>query len=222
MRAIFFDAGNTLVFPDHQRTLAPLLARGYRFGEDQLFAAERAARKYRDSLPTSELSSNTDKQYWVIYFRELLGMKAEESLIAELVELSRTSGNWKRVIPGTRDVLLRLKQRFQVAVISNSDGHMADLLRQVGLGDCFDSVTDSSIVGFQKPHPGIFQAALKQARVEAAESMYVGDIYSIDYLGATAVGMQAILMDLFGTYTNNGVPRVGSLEELEQVLTHQR
>ena len=28
------------------------------------------------------------------------------------------------------------------------------------------------------------------------ESLYVGDVYSVDYLGATGAGMKAILMDV--------------------------
>ena len=44
LRAIFFDAGNTLVFADRSRTLAPLTSRGVKVSQDAIFAAERAAR----------------------------------------------------------------------------------------------------------------------------------------------------------------------------------
>jgi FMN phosphatase YigB (HAD superfamily) len=50
------------------------------------------------------------------------------------------------------------------------------------------------------------------------ESLYVGDVYSVDYLGATSAGMQAMLMDVPGAYRDKGVPRVESLEELQIVL----
>ena len=46
------------------------------------------------------------------------------------------------------------------------------------------------------------------------ESLYVGDVYSVDYLGAIGAGMQAMLMDVAGAYRDKGVPRVQSLEEL--------
>ena len=49
-------------------------------------------------------------------------------------------------------------------------------------------------------------------------SLYVGDVYSVDYLGATGAGMQALLMDVPGAYRDNGVPRVESLEELQVAL----
>jgi FMN phosphatase YigB (HAD superfamily) len=46
----------------------------------------------------------------------------------------------------------------------------------------------------------------------------VGDVYSVDYVGATRAGMQAILFDVSGTYRESGLPRVESLEELTGVL----
>ena len=80
-------------------------------------------------------------------------------------------------------------------------------------------IRDSSgRVGFQKPHPEIFRAALRSLDVPAEESVYVGDVYSIDYVGAKAVGMQAVVMDPFGTYAQNGVPRVTKLQELVALL----
>jgi putative hydrolase of the HAD superfamily len=218
LKVIFFDAGNTLVFPDHYLTLAPLAERGVHVDSAHLAAAERAARRFRDSVPAEHLSPNTDREYWIIYFRELLGPAAEHELIHELVPLSQTSGNWRLVRPGTREALLALKQHYRLAVISNSDGRMANLLADVGLGELFESVTDSSRVGFQKPHPGIFRAALAAATIDPDESVYVGDIYSIDYLGATAVGMKAILMDPYGTYADNGLPRITDIAELESLL----
>jgi FMN phosphatase YigB (HAD superfamily) len=54
--------------------------------------------------------------------------------------------------------------------------------------------------------------------VAAGQSLYVGDIYSVDYLGATRAGMQAILFDVAGTYRDTDLPRVESLEELEKKL----
>ncbi len=55
--------------------------------------------------------------------------------------------------------------------------------------------------------------------VAPEESLYVGDLYSIDYLGATGVGMQAILFDVCGAYREMDLPRVESLEELQQKLS---
>ena len=50
------------------------------------------------------------------------------------------------------------------------------------------------------------------------ESLYVGDVYSVDYVGATQAGMRAVLMDVSGAYRDQDWPRVESLEELEKRL----
>lgn len=218
LRAIFFDAGNTLVFPDRDQTLAPLKSRGVAVSEETIFAAERAARRFLDANFSGD-PKQVDQRYWNVYFGEMLGGFPQlHDLLPELAAASRNSANWGIVRPGTREQLLRLKQKYRLAVISNSDGHIADLFSRVGLGDCFETITDSGRVGFQKPHPEIFRAALRSLDVPAEESVYIGDVYSIDYTGARAVGMQAILMDPFGTYATNGVRRVTKLADLEPLL----
>jgi HAD superfamily hydrolase (TIGR01509 family) len=218
LRAVFFDAGGTLVFPDRERTLAPLKSRGLSVTEERIHAAERAARRFRDAVPPDSVWRDADKQYWKIYYGELLGSATDERLMDELVALSQTSRNWNLINAGTREILLSLKQRFSVALISNSDGRVSELMQDVGLGDCFESITDSGVVGYQKPSPKIFQAAIAAVGIEPNESVYIGDIYSIDYVGAKGVGMHAVLMDSFGTYAGNGVTRVGDLIELRELL----
>ena len=57
-------------------------------------------------------------------------------------------------------------------------------------------------------------AGTAAAIVAPADSMYVGDIYSVDYLGATAAGMKALLLDISKTYSGKNLPRIDSLTEL--------
>ena len=220
-RALFFDAGNTLVFANLAQTLAPLMALGLEPTEEQLHAAERAAKKRLDaSRAAAPEDRSVDKQFWTIYYIQLLQElgKTDETLCAALAHATRQSAHWNRVLLGTPAVLERLKQKYRLGVISNSDGRMADLLHGVGLGRFFDSFTDSGVVGYEKPDVRIFQAALHSLGAQPQESLYVGDVYSVDYLGAKGAGMEAILMDVAGTYRGTGLPRVASLAELETRL----
>jgi putative hydrolase of the HAD superfamily len=116
--------------------------------------------------------------------------------------------------PGTREALDRLARIYRLAVISNADGKIAQVLERCGIADCFQLIVDSGIVGYEKPHPAIFSAALEGMRSTPEESLYVGDIYSVDYVGATAVGMQAVLMDVCGAYQEMSWPRITSLTDL--------
>ena len=216
LTTIFFDAGNTLVFPELERTLAPLIAREIQPTTEQLHASERAAKKKLDTtVMASTGAGGTDFQYWHEYYSHLLTQLhvSDSELCGALVSASRVSANWSRLMPGTHEALKRLTKKFCLGIISNADGRIEYLLRGLGIGDFFQSFTDSGIVGHEKPHPAIFQAAIKSMGAIAAESIYVGDIYSVDYLGARAVGMDAMLLDASGTYAHQYLPRVESLAE---------
>ena len=58
-----------------------------------------------------------------------------------------------------------------------------------------DALVGSRAHGFVKPHPTIFEAALQQLGVAAAEAAMVGDSIEEDVEGARALGMRAILLD---------------------------
>jgi FMN phosphatase YigB (HAD superfamily) len=137
------------------------------------------------------------------------------SLRDELVRNTQLSANWDQILSGTRESLERIGGKHAVAVISNADGLIDAVLSRCGIRDCFRAITDSGIIGHEKPHPAIFQAALSTMRADPAESLYVGDVYSVDYVGAHNASMNAILFDVAGTYRDCGLPRVESLEELE-------
>jgi HAD superfamily hydrolase (TIGR01509 family) len=216
INTIFFDVGNTLVFQNQERTLAPLWQRGVHPTEAQLYSAERAARQEMDLLISR--ARKVDQQYWETYYSHLLATIGitDISLRLELVALARSSANWTRVHPETKQVLEDLRGDYRLAVISNSDGRMAQLLESCGLGECFEAVIDSGNVGYEKPAIEIFQAALKTLSVLAEHSVYIGDIYSIDYLGARNAGMEAILMDVAGVYATRGLPRIESIEQVRQ------
>jgi putative hydrolase of the HAD superfamily len=159
-----------------------------------------------------------------MFYSQLLseiGLK-DDAIRDQLVANIRNSGNWDTIRPGTPEQLHEIGERYQIAVISNADGKIEDVLRRCGIAQCFRTVTDSGLVGYEKPRPEIFRQALKSMNAAPEESLYVGDLYSVDYLGATAAGMQAMLMDVPGAYRDKGVPRVESLEELQAILRDEK
>ena len=64
------------------------------------------------------------------------------------------------------------------------------------------------MVGVEKPDPRIFHLALERAGVAAAEAVYVGDLYSVDVVGARAAGLSAILMDPGACWGSRDCPSV--------------
>jgi HAD superfamily hydrolase (TIGR01509 family) len=216
LRFVFFDVGNTLLFPNRARILAAL-PEDRRPTLEQWQALERRTKKEFDE---GMVGGRVDRGFWWTFHTHLLEELnlLEDGLRDVLVENTRRSANWDVMLPGTREALERIRGDYSTAVISNADGKIEDVLRRCGIADCFDSITDSGIVGQEKPHLAIFQAALLAMQAKAAESVYVGDVYSVDYVGARNAGMQAILFDVAGAYRDRGVARVESLAELESWL----
>lgn len=217
---MFFDVGNTLTFADTRLTLAPLIEAGYSPTMDDQHAAERAAKLHMDAALAGASGARVDHDYWNIYHANLVrALGAPEALVPDLVAATRVSGRWNQIRPGTRELLQELlRHGHRLGVVSNADGWIAVMLAESVLTGLFESVTDSTIVGFEKPHPGIFRAALESLDADPGDSVYVGDIYSVDYLGARSVGMHAILMDVCGAYRDRGLPRIEVLEELPALL----
>jgi putative hydrolase of the HAD superfamily len=215
-RVIFFDVGNTLLFPNRSRVLAPLTAHSH----PTLAHWQELERKTKTVFDEQMRDGNIDHGFWWTfhsYLLEELGV-SNEALRTTLVENTHKSGNGDQILPGTREALQRLCRQYRIAVISNADGHIAEVLNRCGIADCFETITDSGIVGCEKPHPAIFAAALEAMKARPEDSLYVGDVYSVDYLGARNSGMDAVLFDVSGAYRARPEPRVQSLSELEAWL----
>ena len=214
-RVIFFDVGNTLLFPNRAKMLAPISSDRHPTLE-QWQALERRTKKEFDQ---GMQSGRVDHGFWWTFHTYLLEELGEDIGVRDaLVENTQNSANWDQILPGTRDALERISQNFRIAVISNADGRIEHVLSRCGIADCFESITDSGIVGVEKPRAEIFEAALSAMKARAEESLYVGDVYSVDYVGARNAGMQAVLFDVAGAYRDRELPRVESLEQFETWL----
>jgi putative hydrolase of the HAD superfamily len=215
-RFIFFDVGNTLLFPNRARMLAPLPADRH----PTLEAWQALERRTKHEFDQGLLEGKVDQNFWWTFHTYLLqGLNAlDDGLRNTLVENTQKSANWDQILPGTREALERLRKHYATAVISNADGKIDAVLRRCGIVDCFQSITDSGNVGYEKPHPVIFDVALREMKADAADSLYVGDVYSVDYMGARQAGMQAVLFDVAGAYREQEFPRVESLLHLQDWL----
>jgi HAD superfamily hydrolase (TIGR01509 family) len=215
---VFFDVGSTLLFANRDRMLQPLYDRGIVPSEKELRALECIVKNEFDDI--LEHDGRADHGFWDMFYMRLFEKHqlTDEPLRQRLIANTRNSSNWDQMRPGTREALERIAAGYQIAVISNADGKIAELLGRCGIADCFRTITDSGIVGHEKPHPRIFETALASVGAQPAESLYVGDVYAVDYRGATGAGMEAVLFDVCGAYRDKGLPRVETLEELVRLL----
>ena len=218
LRFIFFDVGNTLLFPNRARMLEPLPEEKH----PTLAQWQALERRTKHEFDQGLMSGKVDHGFWWTFHTYLLqeANSLVDAIRETIVENTRSSANWDQILPGTREALDRIRQHYSTAVISNADGRIDAVLRRCGIFDCFASITDSGIMGIEKPHPAIFAAALRSMDANPAESLYVGDVYSVDYVGARNAGMQAVLFDVAGAYREKEFPRVESLTQLEAFLQH--
>ena len=231
LEAIFFDAGNTLVSFDLTLVQAEVAARGLTADIERLRRAEAAARPIVSTALTAEHSTEATSTF-ELYLREMLrrahlsplpDSSALNALAHELVPALDAIGRvrlWSSVLPRVPETLAALRARgLRLAVVSNSDGTVEELMQRVNLGPYFDAVVDSHVVGYEKPDPRIFDHALQAARAAPATTLHVGDLYHADVVGARAAGVHALLLDPFGDWPDVDCERVPDVAALLEQLT---
>jgi putative hydrolase of the HAD superfamily len=120
-----------------------------------------------------------------------------------------------RAYPEVPGVLARLREGgARLAVVSNWDVSLHDVLERTGLRPLVDAVVISAELGVAKPDPAIFRAALQRLGVAADGALHVGDSLEHDVAGARAAGLDAVLVARNGAGVPDGVRVVASLAEL--------
>lgn len=206
IRAVLFDLGYTLWDVDYsgerrayeslRRRLAKELgrpippARVLRDAAATVFLRETAAWVHgqQEQKPTQEIYREAF---------EPLGLDIPPAELAEMAETALSRSIRYTVDPETPNVLRALEERgLKVGAVSNtyqSSRALTRSLRAHGLMQYIDALVVSSEVGWEKPHPAVFQEALRRLGVAAEEAVFVGDIVWADVQGAQALGMKAVL-----------------------------
>lgn len=146
----------------------------------------------------------SSKQWWLeVVFEtfQLAGIRDSGVLwpIAEkLYQDYSNPKNWE-VIPGAIEILQWCQQLgIPMAVISNSDRRVREILSRCNLRQYFQFVLTSEEVGFAKPDRRIFLEALHSAKVEPQLAAHIGDHYVNDYLAARKTGLHSFLFKMAG------------------------
>lgn len=226
LRAVFFDVGNTLLYPypGVPEVCREVLAEAGHVHETQAIARlmPLVDAFYEDRFREDDTFwANNDEVFgvWVgmysLLCRELGVRENAEDVARRVCDEFGDPARWRAyddVVPAFE----RLRARgVSLGIISNWDVRLAGILDGLGLGDMLDVVISSAVVGMHKPDPRVFEHACEMLSVEPSEAAHVGDHHYSDIVGATAVGMQAVLIDRHGS----GVPEaIASLDDLESRL----
>jgi len=232
IRAIFYDAGHTLVRPRaeadevwdfigaqlgvaiaaERRTPFPDVAAFFysRLGEDGLgaYASDRAARAFWT-------------EYYAFALRDVVPDVPREEIVSAgqaLYDWYKSPEQWQP-FPETIEALRAARARGLVqGVVSDWGSDLLPILHAHEITLLMDFVVASAIVGSSKPHRDIFLYALARAGVLADETVYVGDSYLADVLGSRAAGLHPVLIDREGTAPRIDAPVVRSLTEVLGVV----
>jgi HAD superfamily hydrolase (TIGR01549 family) len=123
------------------------------------------------------------------------------------------------VDPGTAPILETLTGAgYTLGVVSNRSEAYDDLLAELGLAPFFQFAVASGVVDSWKPDPGIFHHAVELAGTCPERTLYVGDNYYADAVGAQNAGLRAVLFDPEGLFPDAECPAIRSLTELTKAL----
>jgi HAD superfamily hydrolase (TIGR01662 family) len=212
IRAVIFDLGHTLwditPQPDALRT-AYEEARALicsRLGRDDLPAASALQDAVRDALRAAAETyfmgaarlDQPPTSTWVRQACAALGLELDRALIDELTPpLFATEIDGLVCADGTVAAVAALADAgYALGCVTNTlaDGRaIRAMLRRYGFEELMRSVVVSSEEGWRKPHPSLFEKALRDVGAAASEAVFVGDSPLHDIGGAKAVGMRAVL-----------------------------
>jgi len=187
---VTFDAGQTFIDLDLDFLARRLAERGVTVEPAALGAAAPAAWRRYD-----ELVDPSAGHPWRALMTTLLqgaGLANVAPLVDWLWAEQPRANLWRAQIPGMVALARELGARgVRVAVLSNSEGRLAELLAEIGIADAFAAVIDSGRVGLEKPDRRIFDHALAVLGA-SGPGIHIGDSWPADIEGALGAGWRAI------------------------------
>jgi len=156
-------------------------------------------------------------------------VRATESLLADVADPPAFEAWWPRFReaasanvrpkPGAVDVIAALDEAgLYLGVLSDVDTDEAlSMFEAFGIRERFEHVTTSEEVGYRKPDPRMFETAterLREAGVDPARTLMVGDRYRHDIEGAHEAGLVPVA---YGSDAHGHAAEYG-IEDLRELL----
>ena len=121
----------------------------------------------------------------------LRGLGVDDAHIANRLT-TRFVADMRAALARNAPILAALAHRYRLGVVSNFYGNLRAVCDDAKVSRYFDVIVDSVAVGWEKPDPRIFHAALGSLELPPAVVTFVGDSAPRDMAGAKAVGMPHI------------------------------
>lgn len=189
---VSFDIGQTLVDLDLDFLVQRLAGRGISVDKAALAASAPAAWRTYD-----ERTEGGASHPWKAFMQALLvgaGVPGPDPHVDWLYTQQATHNLWRKPIAPMVKLVEDLRaEGVTIAALSNSEGHLAELLAEIGMAPLFHTIIDSERVGVAKPDPKIFAITLEQLGIATPDVVvHVGDSWAADVEGALAARWNAI------------------------------
>jgi putative hydrolase of the HAD superfamily len=202
VEAVLFDLDDTLFDHRHARWAA-LRATRSAVPELSRIPLARLDRSYERHLSevhfaevlTGKLSIDASRRVRMSRFLKEFGIDPSPGRLDEVLQFRQeVYRRNRRAVPGAIALLRHLKVHgIVVGVVTNNlRAEQVEKLRVTGLSPLVDHLVCSEQVGFIKPDPRIFGAALTKTRSRPGATVMVGDSWESDVVGAAAVGIRPV------------------------------
>lgn len=192
---MFFDAPVQETLDQADRAMvAAIAAAGCRIDQEEFFAEFKARiHEYYHDRDTEFIEYTSEH-----ILRRVLARfgypSADNALVRGALNAlyTITQAHWQP----EADALPTLQQLqaagLRMGLISNASDapDVEELIDKGRFRPYFDQILISAAIGYRKPHPRMFELALKHFRVEPQEALMVGDKLGADILGANDLGIQ--------------------------------
>jgi putative hydrolase of the HAD superfamily len=231
IRAVFYDLDGTLrigrptgrqFFADYAAelglALTPQIRRRAAQWEHYYWA--ESAEKRADVLNFPD-----ERAFWSNYSRrqviELGATPEQAGSLAEQISAYMATGFQPEdvLMDGLHETLAGLRARgIILGVISNRDQPFGGYLRELGIDAYFDIILAAGEINSWKPAKEIFLHAIRAMNVSAMETVYVGDNYFADVVGARNAGINPVLIDPEGLFEAPGCPVIQTHPEIIELI----
>jgi putative hydrolase of the HAD superfamily len=231
-RAVFFDAGETLVHPapSFSELFSSVVTReGHpRQPQDVLGASRVVLSRFSEAARDNELwttSPERSRRFWIDVYGRMLaaldlptGDGLRDLLYREFTRLDNYA-----LFDDVRPLLHSLSASGATSgallgIVSNYEAWLEELLGALGVLDSFPVRVISGIEGIEKPNPRVYELALERAGVAASSAVFVGDNPEFDVTPPAALGMFTVLIDRRERHPDHAGARITDLGELSALL----
>jgi len=229
--AIFFDLDGTL---RHSRPNAnellieQAIALGAPCSPEKALEAARWAHYYwaQSHEMYADYQEHTDDDaFWQNYIKRYLvaygcSETSAGSLAPVLQQYMEEHYNPENYVPGDVFETLNLLKHagITLGLVSNRSKPIDGLMKELAFEPLFDFYFVAGQIDIWKPEPGIFTHALELAGSQAENTLYVGDNYYADILGAQNAGLIPLLYDPKGVFPQADCITIEKISDIPPII----